>query len=82
MVSVGMVERRQVRINFSANMEMDWGFLIRNALLGNKTMYLMAVGFLTQALVHVCWQNSAEVCVSVCCCFRFGLLGFLVLVWA
>lgn len=81
-MSVGMVERRQVRVNFTANVEMDWGFSIRNALLGNKTMYLMAMGFLIQVLVHSRWQKSAEVCMSVHSCFRFGLLGFLVLVWA
>lgn len=61
---------------------MDWGFLRRNALLGNKTMYLMAVGFLTQVLVRAFWQKSVELCISVHSYFRFGLLGFLVLMWA
>lgn len=77
--------------NVSAIMEVDWGFLRREVisvmLLGNKSMYLMAVFLLTQVLVHARQQKSAEACVERNCSLSAFLsdsvfLGFFVLMQA
>lgn len=70
-MSVGAVERRQGRVeNFSANLEMEWGFLrkvVSVTLLGCTSMYLMTEFSLTQywsmhtgrSLLRCVWRGTA-----------------------